>query len=370
MRHQFGPNCQNRIVNDESDNKLKTLRPEGFPDNWLAILPKKVAASIKNTSLAEVRKKLPDELAKHFKKLIKKYGKDIESDISQVFPHLAKRGPSDFSDGSIAQSLACKGFIDCAILHANPTFAATVPIAYERWNSNRSELIGSGVLIRIGNRTFLLTVAHVADFNSQGRLLIPGKDRFMSPGGLYSVMNLPPSGNRNDDKLDVAYVCLENESADNLHSDFKILDHQDLSLEEEPSRRMIYTFAGFPWRKSRSSAEAIGTVFNTMEGIEIQRHEYEALGRNRSQHIIVRFNRKRTFSDRLQRVVTAPLPNGLSGGGVYAWSEEALKNWPVRLPLVGIANTFMPDKCLLIATRLYVYFRCIFHSHPELAQKG
>jgi hypothetical protein len=57
----------------------------------------------------------------------------------------------------------------------------------------------------------------------------------------------------------------------------------------------------------------------------------------------------------------------MSGGGVYVWSEEAMKTWPVRLPLVGIANEFIPEKSLLIATRLHVYVGCIFHNEPDLA---
>ncbi len=103
-----------------------------------------------------------------------------------------------------------------------------------------------------------------------------------------------------------------------------------------------------------------------MTGAEIKQTEYDSLGLNRSQHIVVRFNRERSFSERHMRVVVSPLPNGMSGGGVYAWSEEALKTWPVRLPLHGIINGFIQDKDLLIATRLHVYIRCIFHSCPHL----
>jgi hypothetical protein len=354
-------------VEERNDNKSSgSQNAAGLPSDWLAILPKKVAAAVKDIPLAELGRKMPDELARYLEKIRQKVGVDLEADISKAFSHLKNHSADEFQEGSIAKMRAQDGDMEAAILHDNPTFAATVPVALDRFNTHKSELIGSGVMIRICNRTFLLTAAHVADFKSEGAIMIPGRDGFMSPGGYYHTMNLPASGNRDDDKLDVAYVCLDNDCADNLHSDCRILGHQDLSLEIEPIRRGVYTFAGFPWRKGKVKDGAIETDFSTMSGSEVQKSEYEALGLNRTHHIVIRFNRERSFSERYKRVVVSPLPSGMSGGGVYAWSEEALKARPVRLPLFGIANEFVPDKDLLVATRLHVYIRCILHSYPEL----
>ncbi|HLX95706.1 MAG TPA: hypothetical protein VKU37_08170 [Verrucomicrobiae bacterium] len=350
----------------KSKKSSESKSSDRFGPRFLATLPKKVAAAIKDVPLSEARKKLPGDLARHFEKMRQKRGADLESDILHVFSHLKNRSADDFQDGSVAQSCARDGDIAGAILYDNPTFKATAPIAFRRPNASESELIGSGVLIWISGRVFLLTAAHIADFANEGTLLIPGKDGFMSPSGLYSTGPMPSSGNRDDDKLDVAYVCLENNCAKNLHPSCLVLDNQDLSMEAEPKRRNAYTFAGYPWRKSRVKKDKIETEFITVEGMEVQKEIYETLGLTRSQHIVVRFNRQQTFSQLHKRVVVAPLPSGMSGGGVYVWSEEALKTWPVRLPLVGIANEFIPDKSLLVATRLQFYFSCIFHSHPEL----
>jgi hypothetical protein len=180
-------------------------------------------------------------------------------------------------------------------------------------------------------------------------------------------MRLPPSGRRSDDKLDVAYFWLDNDCVGNLDLRCRVLERQDVCLEAEPARRTTYTLAGFPWRKCKISGHSIETDFNTFSGFEAKKSEYDGLGLTRSSHIVIRFHRKRTFSSRYKKVVVSPLPSGMSGGGVYVWSEEALKTWPVRLPLVGIANEFVPSKSLLIATRLCVYVRCIFHNQPDLA---
>ncbi len=212
-----------RNDNEPTDGKKLV----GFPPGWLAILPKKVAAAIKDISLDEAKKKLPAELARHFEKIRQKVGSDLEVDLARAFSHLKNRSADDFKEGSPGKIRATDGDIQGAILHDNPTFAATVPIALDRLSAQKAELIGSGVLIRICDRTFLLTAAHVADFKNEGSIMIPGEYGFTSPSGWYYTMNLPTSGNRDDDKLDVAYVCLDKNSEDNLHSSCRILDHED-----------------------------------------------------------------------------------------------------------------------------------------------
>lgn len=350
----------------DGNKSSKDLDSDKFSPDFLATLPKKVAAAIKDIPVSEAQKKLPDQLKLYFEKLRQKRGADFEKDILRVFEPLKGRSADDFPKGSASELRAREGNMLAAILLENPTFKATVPIAYERSNKITAELVGSGALLRIGDFVFLLTAAHIADLASKGTLLIPGKDGFMPPNGFYSVGPMPSSGNRDDDNLDVAFICLNSECAENLNPSCTILEASDLFLEAEPHLRYTYTFAGYPWRKGRTAQKAIETQFITVEGVEIPKEEYKAIGLNRSKHIAIYFNRKRSFSELHKRVVTPPLPSGLSGGGVYVWSEDALRKWPVRLPLVGIANEFIPDKSILIATRLNFYFRCITNVHPHL----
>jgi hypothetical protein len=333
-----------------SKKEFSENKNSAFPSDMLAMMPKKVAAAIRDVPLSVAREKLPEELALYLQKITQKLGTHLVSDISQTFSHLKNCG-TDFPS---------------AVLHGNPTFAATLPIVLRRSDAEKSEQIGSGVVIKISGQTFLLTAAHVADFKSDGLLMIPGREEFFSPSGIYTTMNMPVSGSREDDKFDVAYICLDNNSASGLHSSCKILEHEDLYLGEDSPRRYFYTFIGFPWRKTKVKDGEIATDLTSMTSTEIHESEYAALGLNRSQHLVIQFNRKRTFSERNKRVETFPSPSGMSGGGVYMWSEDALKTQPIRLPLAGIANEFIPEKGLLIATRLRIYLRCIFHSHPEL----
>src|SRR5206468_8756036 len=93
----------------------------------------------------------------------------------------------------------------------NPTFSAVVPIILSPSDAKGPEVIGSGVLIRIINRTFLLTAAHATDQRTDGTLLIPGRKGFVEITGCFSAMRVPASGRRVDDRLDVAYYCLDDD---------------------------------------------------------------------------------------------------------------------------------------------------------------
>jgi len=311
------------------------------------------------------REKSPEKLLQFFKRVDRNLASDRLASRSNVFASLAERFSNELKNLSFGDALAKTQNILGAIVDRNPTFSATVPILLERFDTQKPELIGSGVLLRIANRVFLLTAAHVTDRKREGTFLIPGQEEFIPVNGHHSWLSEPASGRRADDKFDVAYVCLDHDCVSNLSSSYPILERKDVLLEV-PLKCSDYSFAGFPWRKSRVKRNTIKTGFVTLFGPEVNQDEYETLGLNQSQHIAIRFHRQRIFHEKTRKVIKAPLPHGMSGGGVFAWNEEALKSWPVRLPFVGIANTYVPEKSLLKATRLHVFIRFIAHTHPNL----
>ena len=241
-------------------------------------LPKKALASIKGVSLAAAKSNPPAELSRALDNTLQKMGRDIVEADRRVFAALGRRFANEFKDGTVVDGFRHVAATIDAIMHGNPTFGATVPIILKRDGAQRPESIGSGVLIRILDRTFLLTAAHVTDSQSEGTLLIPSRNGLMEPTGRFSSMKMPLSGRRSDDRSDVAYFWLDEDCVNDLHPEFTVLERDGVSLEGSPALRINYTFAGYPWRKSRIRLKSIETEFFTLTGVEAKQSEYDALG--------------------------------------------------------------------------------------------
>jgi hypothetical protein len=331
-------------------------------------LPKKAAASIAAMTIGGIQQKPPVELGRFLLNLRRHVGRERIADLTRVIAPLTHRGRKKLHPKApAAESFALAANAFDAVLRESNTFSATVPIVLHRFNSAQRELIGSGVLLRIVNRTFLVTAAHVTDRRDDGLLCIPAKDQFMQITGSFASMRIPESGRRTDDRLDVAYYCLDDDCARNLNSECCILERGDVFLEGEPNYYTNYTFTGYPWRQSSVTHDRVVTAFNTITGLEVHANEYAALGLSRSRHIAIHYRRRRVFSAKNRKTFMGALPHGMSGGGVYIWSEEALRERKPCLPLAGIATEYHPERGLLVATRLHVFVRCIFHNQPDLA---
>jgi hypothetical protein len=328
----------------------------------------KLAGVIRDMPLRLVQEKCPHELTQALKKTLENLGIEFAAEYAQIYSPLIKRFQDEFQGVSFANAFEHVVKIINETMCNNSTFSATVPVVLKRFDMQKPEVIGSGVLVRIVDRTFVLTAAHVIDRQEHGTLLIPGEHGFMPMTGRFASTPLPASGVRSDDNLDMAYCCLDNECASTVDSRCVILGRQDLSLEPKLASRTNFTFAGFPWRRSNVTGGRIGTESQTFTGIEAKPSEYKAMGLSRDLHIAIRFHCRRTFLQRTRKRVMAPQPDGMSGGGVYVWTENALKASPVRLPLAGIAHTYEAKRSLLIATRLHVYFACIFYNQPGLVK--
>lgn len=143
--------------------------PQKSPNSLPALpLPKKAAASIWDVPLEVGQQQTPKELARVLQKTLQNMGPDIAADISRVLAPLKNRFAAQLQGGSIADAFTRFEEIQTSIMNGNPTFAATVPILLERTDAQRPEPIASGVLIRILDRTFLLTAAHVTDRQNEG----------------------------------------------------------------------------------------------------------------------------------------------------------------------------------------------------------
>lgn len=302
----------------------------------------------------DATRKIPDKLLSIYKKAAQRKGLRAPRDRAVVIAPLVERFIEKFQSNSPEEVLDKGGSIISEIYKNNPTFKATIPVYLWESGAKIPELVGSGVLVRIRDHVFLLTAGHVTEHKSKGDYFTLGKSGFTEIFGKFTRL-AHVSGRVANDSPDVAYLELHKDCVSSVDPKFQAIESQDMFAHASSSLLHDYTFAGFPWRKNRVKGRTIQTEFITYSGPEIAEKEYAALGLKRDHHIAIRFNCRKTFSVVKNRLRTSPHPEGMSGGGVYLWNEEAMKDWPVRLPLAGIANKFYSDKSVLIATRLRIY---------------
>lgn len=226
------------------------------------------------------------------------------------------------------------------------------------------EQFASGVFIQIGTARFLLTAAHVTD---EQDIMIPGREGLVDLVGHYSYTRRPLSGERLGDRYDIAFVRLDDELAADLHPVFTFLDAPDAGLDDLMTPGDAYSVIGFPARRSSTSGRFAETSLLTLTGSGVPATQYEALGFSTRHHLVLQFRRKKALDSVSGRRTPPCLPEGMSGGGIFAWSKElpALRHFGSP-HLAGIVHGYDASKSVFLGTRLLCYLRCIRDQHPEL----
>ena len=226
------------------------------------------------------------------------------------------------------------------------------------------EQFASGVLVQIGEARFLLTAAHATD---EKDIMIPGTQGLTGASGQYSYTRLPSSGERKTDLYDIAFVRLDEDVVANLHPDFSFLNAYDANLEDRMASGDAYSVIGFPARRSSSVGSFVETSLLVLTGSGVGSSEYEDLGLSTNHHLLLRFRRKKAIDFKTRRRSAPCLPEGMSGGGIFAWSKKIPDPKHLSQPhLVGVVHTHDSSLNAFLGTRLLCYIRCIRDQHPDL----
>lgn len=248
----------------------------------------------------------------------------------------------------------------------NDLYKTICPI-FRRHIGEAPEHFASGVLLQIADDVFLLTSAHVSDVQDEYQLLVPGEDFLIPVRGYFAHIPVADGSSRSEDTIDIAYYRLLPEVVKNLHSGVKVLTRKDVLMCDQLIQGDLYTFAGFPWRKTKVRGITYETDFYTYSGGACSHEAYAKLGYDPEVNVLIRFNRKKSFRLQNQTITTAPLPEGISGGGVFAWPKDmAKRNALPELKLVGIAHSFHEKDRCMAATRINTYLACILRNNPSV----
>lgn len=242
---------------------------------------------------------------------------------------------------------------------------AVCPIFVLHNKTDRLEQIGSGVLIHIKDKTFLLTAAHVTDWMEVGYLCVPTDDGINEITGHYASLLTPTGLNRNADKLDMAYFLLSNELAIKLGSYFYILKREEYWLTDNLLDGDVYTFTGYPLSKAKVVSDNVYTseMFSYTGEAAVKR-KYKSLKFNAESNIIINFRIKKAIDLYSGKKRMPPHPRGISGGAIFRWPKCHGDSFERNL--VGIGHRYLSKHNCLVGTKIPMYFSFIAANHPDL----
>lgn len=226
--------------------------------------------------------------------------------------------------------------------------------------------IGSGFLLRIEERTLLVTAAHVLYERHFCTLQLPGQTRLVPFGGsLYSTGPRELVDNP-DFELDIAFMDL-NLGAMLEPPDAEVLSLADLDTGDMPAPQIAYGAVGFPGSENQAlSGYAFKRSSFYFGGEPGNQRKYEILKYDARSHFIIMFDQQRMI-DRAGNEVEVPEPFGMSGGpslklGTFAEIEAGDANARV----VAVTVEWAPNLKVLIGVRMSLVLETMRELIPEL----
>lgn len=212
----------------------------------------------------------------------------------------------------------------------------------------------SGILVTLGDRFFMVTAAHVIaeDYND---LFIILPDKELQLGGILHSTPLPESGKREDDKIDIGVMELEDSVVTDLIQSFCFIEIDNIEIDHQVEELKPYLSVGYPatktkkvWKKAELSA--IPYPYQTEAEMTF---DYEKFGFSSTTHIAVKFDGKVKSSNN-PTIHKAPKLNGISGSGLWFLKDFATPKTIKNKQLIGlvIERVNKTNNQAIIATRI------------------
>ncbi|HMJ46802.1 MAG TPA: hypothetical protein VK498_05700 [Ferruginibacter sp.] len=213
---------------------------------------------------------------------------------------------------------------------------------------------GSGLLITLAGKYFMLTAAHVIaeDYNNI-YIILPDKE--LRLGGVLHFTPLPESGKREDDKIDIAVMELEDKVIAEISAAFKFITIENIQIGHKIIEMPYYLSVGYPATKTKKiwGKPEISAIPYPYQTEPESAFNFKKFGFKPASHIAVKFDGK-AISEKNMRIHKAPVLNGISGSGLWFLKDFANPDMLKNKQLVGlvIEGIKAPGNQVIIATRI------------------
>jgi len=246
-----------------------------------------------------------------------------------------------------------------------PHEESLVPIFF--WDSVREhpEQIGTGIFVVLGENAYLLTAGHVVDYRAHGSLCVPSGNGIIALKGGVGGNALPPDAIRQNDKFDVAYVRLDDETRAQLHPSFVPIARKHVDLEGYVAPGTPCSIGGYPLTQARRTESSYQSATYSYIGFSADHETYTRLGYDPSVHIIVQYRIKKSVFPEGDRTIP-PHPRGLSGGGIFQLHPASFLDLQ-RTPrtLIGSMHTYLKRENCFVGTRTPGHLLLIQQRFPH-----
>lgn len=214
---------------------------------------------------------------------------------------------------------------------------------------------GSGVFIKYKENYYVISAAHVlAEYYNDTFVILDDVELVI--GGRLISSPMPSSGNRADDKIDIAIIKVDPSCVPQLLTRYKALDVNEIELGHQMKELTTYFSVGFPLTRTKKvwNANEIKSIGFSYQSEPFLNYNYDKFGFSSEINFAIKFDGEVTSAinpnDHL-----APDITGISGSGIWHFSGKAEKR------LIGIAIERIKEtghKCV-IATKIDVVIKMI-----------
>jgi hypothetical protein len=225
-------------------------------------------------------------------------------------------------------------------------------------------LIGSSLLLSVGDKLLLVTAAHVLDWNKDTSLYVAGPVKpILIEGDSYRTQ--PPKAGRDGDLADVGIIDVSNIPREQW-SRYRVLTPAGLDVDDFPADHSLYGFAGFPVSRNRVYLTTIKPSSMACVVVASSPDAYARLELHPATHFLGNFDRNRQV-DSVKGLFTGPDPKGMSGGGVWRLgTPKEIATGTISECLIGIGIEHRKDDKVLLGVRVSAVVALIGAAYPDL----
>jgi hypothetical protein len=222
---------------------------------------------------------------------------------------------------------------------------------------------GSSVLLRIREKSFLLTAAHVVDARANHRLVVGLGNELIDLDADCVQTTLQEGKSRDADHIDLAVCYLEDSTTSHLTGGFvdlsRIVPVETLPIEAP------HLMIGYPVTKQPTGVKDGELAMNyAVVGLRsVREEEYRRSELDPFHHILLRHHQKNMWNPGGYGAGIKPV--GLSGGAVWV-VPELFESTEPKAHLAGIATEWRKHSKHLLSTRVQLCLAVIYRDFPAL----